>query len=201
MKKDAIGTICCCLFLAIPALCFGAGGNTWYGSANAGVAIATDSDLKVTGSPTVKMEYDTGYTVGGAVGYMLERFRIEGEISYQANDVDKIDGLSLDPLSAEAIALTLLVNGYWHFYTGSGFIPYITAGLGATNIQFEMTNEPDEDDTVFAYQLGLGVWFRLSETVALDCRYRYQGAADAEFTDAEIGVASNNITIGLVVAF
>ena len=201
MKKDAISIFCCCLFLAIPALCSGSGGNVWYGSANAGAAIATDSDLKVTGSPTVTIEYDSGYTVGGAIGYMLKRFRIEGEVSYQANDVDKIDGLSLDPLSAEASALILLVNGYWHFYTGSRFIPYITAGLGTTNIQFEMTDEPDEDDTVFAYQLGLGVWFRLSETIALDCRYRYQGAADAEFTDAEIEVASNNITIGLVVAF
>jgi opacity protein-like surface antigen len=201
MKKNAVGTICCCFFLATPAICFGFGGNLWYGSANAGVALATDSDLKVTGFPTVTIEYDTGYTVGGAIGYMMESFRIEGEVSYQANDVDKVDGLSLDPLSAEASALTFLANGYWHFLAGSSFVPYITAGIGATNIQFEMTGEPDEDDTVWAYQLGVGVLFKLRETLALDCKYRYLGASNAEFTDAEIEVASNNITIGLVMAF
>jgi opacity protein-like surface antigen len=200
MKKNAIGIICC-FFFAIPAICVGTERNGWYGSANAGSALATDSDLKVTGFPTVTIEYDTGYTVGGAVGYMMGSFRIEGEVSYQANDVDKVDGLSLDPLSAEASALAFLVNGYWDFFIGSSFIPYITAGIGVTNIQFEMTGEPDEDDTVLGYQLGVGVLFKLRENLALDCRYRYLGAANAEFTDAEIEVASNNITIGLVLTF
>jgi opacity protein-like surface antigen len=197
MKKKALLVVVVSLFVASPVM----GGNVWYGSVNAGSALMTDSDLKVTGVPTVKIEYDTGYTVGGAVGYMMDSFRIEGEVSYQANDVDKVDGLSLDPLSAEASALTFLANGYWHFLAGSRFVPYVTAGIGVTNIQFEMTDELDEDDTVWAYQLGVGVWFKLSETLALDCRYRYMGAANAEFTDAEIEMASNNITIGLALAF
>ena len=198
MGKNVIVIISCCFFIAIPSVCFGA---LWYGSANAGVALATDSDLTVTGFPTVKIEYDSGYTFGGAVGYMMENFRIEGELSYQANDVDKVENVSLSPLSAETSALTFLVNGYWDFHASSGFTPYITAGIGATNIQFEMTDEPDEDDTVFGYQFGVGVWLKLSETMALDCRYRYLGASNAEFTDAEVEVASNNFTIGLAVAF
>ena len=83
--------------------------------------------------------------------------------------------------------------------------PYITAGIGAARVEFEMTDSPDYDDTVFAYQVGIGAGFAVSETVTLDCRYRYLGAEDAEFSyqlgDLEVEMASHNITLGLRMAF
>jgi opacity protein-like surface antigen len=205
MKKNAIGIICCCFFFAVPAVCLGATG--WYGGVKAGVAMASDSDLKITGLPTVQIKYDTGYTVGGAIGYIMEKFRLEGELSYQANDVDSIAGVSLDLLgeSAEVTALTFLANGYWDFDAGGGFTPYLTAGIGATKVELEVTGGGSEDDTVFAYQLGVGVGFALSETVLLDLGYRYLGAADAEFTDgsdkAEVEIGSHNFLFGLRFVF
>ena len=204
MKKIVFGLIGC-FFLALPAVSLGATG--WYGGVKAGVAMATDSDITITGLPTVEIEYDTGFTVGGAIGYIMENFRLEGEISYQASDVDSIAGVSLDLLgvSAEVSALTFLANGYWDFVTESGFTPYLTAGIGATKVELEMTGEPSEDDTVFAYQLGAGVGFALSETVELDFGYRYLGATDAEFTDgidkAEVTIGSHNLLVGLRFAF
>ena len=202
--KFIFGLIACTL-LALPAVSLGATG--WYGGVKAGVAIAADSDLSVTGLPTLQIEYDAGYTISGAIGYIMEKFRLEGELSYQANDVDSLGGVSLDLLgeSVEVTALTFLANGYWDFDNGSGFTPYLTTGIGMTKVELEATGEPSEDDTVFAYQFGVGVGLSLSETVLLDVGYRYLGAADAEFTDgsdkAEVEIGSHNITIGIRWAF
>lgn len=204
MKKRVLVVICSCFFLALPAVCLGA--NGWYGSVNAGVAMATDSDLTVNGVLDVELAYDAGYTVGGALGYMMENYRIEGEIAYQANDVESGNGIPVPPgYSMEASVLTFLVNGYLDIDTGGPFTPFVTAGLGAAKIEFDMTGEPSEDDTVFAYQLGAGIGFAVSESVTLDLRYRYLGLADMEFTDGsdkiEVEAASHNITLGLRVAF
>lgn len=204
MKKILLGLICC-FFLALPALSFGATGM--YGSVNVGFAMAADSDISITGLPTVEIEYDPGFTIGGAVGYMNEKYRLEGELAYQANDVDKIAGVPTSALgiSAEANILTFLFNGYYDFDTGTAFTPFITAGIGFANVSYEETGGADDDDTVFAYQIGAGIAYAMTDSMNLDLRYRYLGASDAEFSDpsgnAEVEVSSHNFTIGLRFAF
>jgi len=209
MKKGILGLVCC-FFLIVPAVSLAATG--WYGSFNAGATIASDSDVSWVEdgfSGTETWEYDTGYIVSGAIGQMIENFRIEGEVAYQANDVDTIDGMSISPFSIETSALSFLVNGYLDFNTGNIMTPYITAGIGASRIEADMMGLVEFDDTVFGYQLGVGVGFAMSETVLLDLRYRYFGASDAEFNyniegisgSAEVEIASHNITAGLRFAF
>ncbi|MBW2483983.1 MAG: porin family protein [Deltaproteobacteria bacterium] len=208
MKKIIFGLIGC-LFLAMPAISLGETGM--YGSFNAGFAMPVDGDMTLPGTGSVELEYDTSFTVGGAIGYMVENYRLEGEVAYQNNEVDSIEGFSL-PLdlgigilnSMEVSVLTFLANGYYDFDTGSAFTPLITAGLGFARIEGEMTVDGlsgDEDDTVFAYQLGVGAGYAVSETVSLDCKYRYLGTADPDFDGVEIEVASHNITVGIRVAF
>ena len=51
MKKIVLGLIVCS-FLVLPAVCLGATG--WYGGVKAGVALASDSDISITGLPTVQ---------------------------------------------------------------------------------------------------------------------------------------------------
>jgi opacity protein-like surface antigen len=104
--------------------------------------------------------------------------------------------------------LTFLLNGYFDIDTGTAFTPFITGGLGLARIEGEEAGtvlgvpySGDEDDTVFAYQIGLGAGFAVSETVSLDCRYRYLGTADPDFGGLEVEVASHNITAGIRVAF
>ena len=216
MKKRICTILCCCFFLAIPAISFGASG--WYGSVNAGLAIMPDGDIDVTvdipdfivGSGTAELAYDTGFTFGGAVGYMMENFRVEGEISYQTNDFDNISGPGGSfPVDGDISALTFLVNGYLDFDTGGPMTPYITAGIGYSNVEASIEGG-SEDDNVFTYQLGVGLGYAMSETVTLDLRYRYLGAEDFEYSEVEPGlgsasidveIASHNITAGLRFAF
>ena len=213
MKKIVFGLFIC-FFLALPAISFGATG--WYGSVNAGVGIVPDSDADLTvqglGTISAEISYDTGFTVGGAVGYMMEYFRVEGEISYQANDVDSISisGLGSAPANGDVSALTFLVNGYYDFATGGPLTPYITAGLGFSNVEAD-SGGVSEDDNLFTYQLGVGVGYAISETVTLDLRYRYLGFEDfessgydpdfaANYTE-KVEISSHNITAGLRFAF
>jgi opacity protein-like surface antigen len=41
----------------------------------------------------------------------------------------------------------------------------------------------------------------MTDTVTLDCKYRYLYTDDFDFEGAELGMASHNITVGIRVAF
>ena len=217
MNKRLIAIICCCFFLVLPALSLGSQGATgMYGSFNAGVAIPADGNMTIPGVGSAKLEYDTSFTVGGAIGYRLGEsgdYRVEGEVAYQNNEVDRIENNSLPAdidgarlSSMEASVLTFLLNGYIDFYYGSAFSWFITAGFGVAGIDGEMTVNgvtSDDDDTGFAYQLGAGAGYALTETVTLDCKYRYLRTDDfnIEGGDVEVASPSHNITAGIRVAF
>jgi hypothetical protein len=69
-----------CSLLGVPTMSFGA--TNWYGSLNTGVALMLDSDLDVEvvdeGSFSADLKYDAGFIFGGAVGYKMDKFRVEG---------------------------------------------------------------------------------------------------------------------------
>ena len=85
----------------------------------------SDSDLTDSTVPgvTVNTEFDTGLAFAAALGYDFNRFRVEGEISYQTNDVDKIGALGVFfDATGDATALSFLINGYFDFVTPGGEI-------------------------------------------------------------------------------
>jgi len=198
MKKIILGLICC-LVLILPTMSLGAG---LYGAVGVGAVWVADSDVTVDGVFDGTAEFDTGYTVGAALGYMKEQYRMEGEISYMASDMDTYAGF---PADAEIDALTFLANGYYDFNVGGPMKPYITAGIGASRIEISEPGFSDEDDTVFAYQIGFGVGYELSETLILDARYRFISGQDMEFSEGgstvEVEIASHNLTVGVRIPF
>ena len=207
MKKFAVSVVIC-FFLVLPTISFGASGM--YGSFNAGVAKPADGNLTISGVGAAELEYDTSFTVGGAIGYKLGEsgdYRVEGEVAYQNNEVDRIDNKSLPvDTSMEASMLTFLLNGYIDFNYGSAFSWFYTAGFGLARFDGEMTVggvTDDEDDTVFAYQLGVGTGYAVTETVTLDCKYRYLYTEDFNIEGGYVEVASpsHSITVGIRVAF
>ena len=212
MKKFAVSVVIC-FFLVLPTISFGASGM--YGSFNTGVAMPADGNMTISGEGSYELEYDTSYTVGGAIGYRLGEsgdYRVEGEVAYQNNEVDRIDNKSLPVYldggerlsSMEASMLTFLLNGYIDFNYGSAFSWFFTGGIGAAIIDGEIATTEgnlEDDDTVFAYQLGVGTGYAVTETVTLDCKYRYLSTEDFNIEDGEIEVLSHNITVGIRVAF
>lgn len=182
-----------------------------YVSGNIGLAMASDSDLTDSTIPgiTVNIEYDTGLAFGLAVGYDFGNTRVEGEIAYQKNDFNKMSLLGVDvDLTGDVTLLSLLVNGYYDFANSSVFTPYISGGLGFAKVEINDLNVPgfglssfNDDDTVFAYQIGLGVGYAVNEKVTIDTKYRYFATSDIEFDTTETEFASHNFLIGVRVSF
>lgn len=153
-----------------------------YVGVKTGYAIVSDTDVL-----GLDVEFDGGWIAGIAVGTKIQDFRVEGELEYKKNDVD-VQTLGEDTLET----WSLLVNGFYDLQTGSGLTPYIGAGIGFANHDVD-----DEDDTVFAYQGTAGVAYAFSETMDLDCAYRYLATADPDFAGVDLEYGSHNFTVGI----
>ena len=61
--------------------------------------------------------------------------------------------------------------------------------------------DESDDDTVFAYQAGLGVGYALNDSITLDLKYVYFATQDADFDGVDVEIASHNIVFGIRYAF
>ena len=157
----------------------------------------------------MEFSYDTGWTIGAAVGYSLNNIRVEGEISYQKSDFDETTGLGLSlDSTGDVTGTAFMVNGYYDFVNSSKFIPYIGAGLGYANVEINDYNIPgsgvpdyNDDDSVFAYQFGAGIGYAINEKIMIDLKYRYFSTADPEFDTSEVEISGNKFCLGMKYSF
>ena len=200
MKRIIVVSACLLLFLS-SSYAFGADGP--YFSGNIGAAFLTDSDIS-GGGEDGELSFDTGFAVAGAIGTSIDSFRVEGEVSYQSNDIDEvsIDGLGSVDIDGDVTALSLLLNGYYDFSNDSAFTPYLTAGIGYSNVEVDFDDlGGSENDSVFAYQLGAGVGYAVTDNVTIDAKYRYFATEDPDFDGVDAEMASHNIYLGIRVNF
>lgn len=208
MKKNLLIISICLLAFFFSSPAHSAEGL--YLSGNIGLVMAVDSDFTDSTLPgiTATAEFDPGWALSAALGYGFGKARVEGEISYQKTDIDKVTmGISADA-SGDISSLAFLINGYFDFVNDSAFTPYISAGLGYAQIDLNDFNvagsgESDysQDDTVFAYQIGAGIGYAVSEKLTIDLKYRYFATEDPEFDTTEAEAASHNFIAGVRVYF
>ena len=75
------------------------------------------------------------------------------------------------------------------------------AGVSAEDLAAAGVSVSSYDDTVFAYQFGVGVGYAVEESVTLDFGYRYFATSDPEFNGAEFEFESHNISFGVRIIF
>jgi len=209
MRKKFLTIACCAALLSISTTAYSAEGL--YVSGNIGVAILSDADVtdtKPAGTPNGSLEYDTGTALGIAVGYDYGNdIRAEFEIEYQKNDMDKFNpsGSGAVTVNGDISSVAFLANGYYDFHSESDFTPFVSGGLGFASLSMNDFNTSgfivDDDQTVFAYQLSLGVAYAVNKRVDVDVKYRYFATSDADFNNATVEYATNNVTIGVKVGF
>lgn len=183
-----------------------------YVSASGGAAFLADSDLEVNGVGGVEAEFDTGFGVTGAVGWASDTMtmgtlRTEVELGYRKNDVDKFTGPGGTAASggADVSALSGMGNVALDLDTGTTFQPYVMGGVGLANVEFDSPADGfEDDDTVFAFQLGAGINVPVGG-VTLFGGYRFFGTSDPEFKDQGVRVDaeynSHNLEIGVRIGF
>ncbi|MBM3539422.1 MAG: OmpA family protein [Alphaproteobacteria bacterium] len=158
--------------------------NGWYIGGGIGANWLRDSDV-TGGVVNSKAEFERGWAGVAALGYGLGNgFRLEGELGYRNNDVDKVSGASG---GGDVSQWSLMGNALYDFQTGTAFTPYVGIGLGGVRVDvdngrtFTGGRTINDDDTVFAYQGILGVAYSLAPQWKLDLNYRYFASLDPTF--------------------
>lgn len=172
----------------------------WYVGIQGGMTFAQDADNEANGV-TITTSQDTGFNIGGVGGYDFgNSFRAEGEVVYRKNDVDELDlsdlGLGVNTLdgTGDVSALSFMANGFYDFDVSWPVKPYVGAGIGVASVSLNdvgataggLTVElADDDDTVFAYQLGAGLSYPLTPSATISVDYRYFATSDPTFKDVD----------------
>ena len=171
--------------------------SRFYVSVFGGVSFLDDIDLSgnvitpAGNNPqTVELDFDTGYTIGAAVGKSFgdigNGFILRGEIelSYSEQDIDQIFFSGNGPaaeinVGGDFSSTNLLVNGLLDLpELGDGlFTPYIGAGIGVAFSELDAVYGPgvrlDNDEENFIAQGIIGASFAATENTDLFVEGRY----------------------------
>lgn len=155
------------------------------------------------GSAVCGWEFEPGNPLGEG--------RIELEYSRRRNPLDQVTFVEGSvPGSGSLTTDSLLVNFFGVYHDKSRWSPYVGAGFGAAKIKadLQVTGQPLSSDAaiVFAYQLGAGCEYALTDNLSLDLGYRYFGSSRPKFSEAngrdfELDYASHSVVLGLKVGF
>jgi opacity protein-like surface antigen len=154
-----------------------------------------ETDLEVGGTSIGDLEYDVEYAAGAALGYrpdtqgFLGQTRYELEVMYREGDFDNLSNATIAPggFGGSIESYVVMANAYYDFNIWDRWVPYVGAGVGAAQHNFDsITINVDDDDTVLAYQGMLGIAYKLQpyEHTLIGLGYRYFGTTDPEFTTA-----------------
>lgn len=166
---------------------------------NGAFAVALPADAKQTGGVEMNSTFDTGISFAGAGGYAWRNgFRAEGEIWYQSNGVDQVTvanpgaipglGTGTQAGDGDVHALVLLANAAYDFDTGTRFTPYVVGGVGMAKISYSVfaaggTVIADDSDWVMAFDVGIGVYYAITDNWAANVGFRYLWTLDPELRD------------------
>ncbi|MES1944848.1 OmpA/MotB [Salinisphaera sp. PC39] len=135
-------------------------------------------------------EYDTGYLGSLALGYAHNNgWRTEIEARYALNDLDRVtlrEGFGNQNgetrgADGEYTSTSLMANAWYEFNADGDWHPYLGGGVGAARLDYEALDF-NEDDMVFAYQVGAGISYDLTDYTSVSLGYRYFGTDDPSFS-------------------
>ena len=139
---------------------------------------------------------DNGYGWGGAFGYTIDQFRVEGAITTQKTDIDAVgirgDNTAIGIGSGDIRMTTYMINGFWDIPFKNGFGMFLNAGLGYGTATVSI-QQIDGDDGGFAWQGGLGFFYNINEQMAVDLGWKYVSMDDADLDVSVSDLYTNNI--------
>ncbi|NTU52352.1 MAG: porin family protein [Chlorobiaceae bacterium] len=129
----------------------------------------------------------TGELLNGAIGYCFGATRAEVAVGYQQYDYKTL---------AEDISfLTIMANGFYEFNTTSNIRPYVMAGAGVAKADVSWAADTE---SVFAWQLGGGLGFKVTDNTTFDIGYRhFRPEKLSALGGGNVKWESNNILVGI----
>jgi opacity protein-like surface antigen len=203
-KKIILTTIC--LLVSMVASDVSMAGN-FYLNGNASLVWLQDTDL-TENNVSREVTFDSGFGFGGGGGYDFDFIRVEAEIVYRRNDVNKVSTVEYGNVdgSGDISSLGFMVSGFYDFKNTTFLTPYIGAGIGVAYIDLnsvsaETIRISSGDDTVFAYQAEIGFNNAINETMSFDLGYRYFATTDPSLGGADAEYKSHNFLLRFRYAF
>jgi OOP family OmpA-OmpF porin len=135
--------------------------------------------------------YNTGYAVGGKIGYDFVGPRIEVEGLYRNNQGSGV--VPFGPGSAftngQINQVSVMANLLYDFAPGAVITPYVGAGAGIAFIDPSLAGGCTMCSTQFAYQGILGVAWNIDQSFRLSLDGRYYGTTNpGTYQNNNIGV-------------
>ncbi len=175
-------------------------GNTDDGESGANWYLRGSLGLSLPGSPSIQPyaipraatsgeNLKSVWAAGGALGYQWGWLRADLSVDYLARRnfserfAGACDGACNGVLKGQFSALPLLANVYYDIGTWKDFTPYLGAGLGVAQVQWDSLKLSGRCDGPcpaasgdshwrFAWQVGAGVSYAVSRKISLDADYR-----------------------------
>ena len=191
------------LLLTVSTGAFAAGRPYLGGSA--GLFFPSDSTITDDFGASAEVSFDTGLLISGFGGLAFDNgFRLEGELSYRAADLDELrePGFPDTRVNSEISATSMMASAYYDMKTLTTVTPYVGGGIGLSNVNLERGTFDgggwrSDDETVFAFQVGAGVGIAVNPRVAIDLGYRYFATEDVRFDQFDAELESHNVAVGM----
>jgi len=161
-------------------------------------------DPALQGSAVAGWDFASGNPVGEG--------RVELEYTRRSNQLNEVKFVE-GPLKGDGkvVVDSLMLNCWGVFHNKSAWSPYAGLGLGAARMEasdLKVIGHPiaNGTSTVFAYQLGTGVDFALTDYLNFDLGYRFFGTTQPRFTEVngrtlKMEYFSHSAMLGLRVGF
>lgn len=153
---------------------------------------------------------EAGYLVSLAWGREYENsYRAELEFSFRQNNVHGIN----DPDNGKKSTgdgnilqgAALFVNAAYDFRAGKSIRPYIMAGPGVIYLKVSDDDDPetplDDSSTTYAFQIGLGARFDVTENLRGDIGIGQMITATTDLENLHTNYDTTTITAALIMAF
>jgi opacity protein-like surface antigen len=147
---------------------------------------------------------DVGYLVGAAVGLRWNDFlRSEIEVAYGSNSANHLESAAYGvpypntPATGTIGAAYLLGNIWADWKNNSPLTPYAGGGVGVafvknSGVDFSgIYGFADSNQTRLAWQLGAGIKYDISDSMALDIGYRYLNVNNLYFVNTNLGAGGD----------
>jgi OmpA-OmpF porin, OOP family len=163
-------------------------------------SVETGTTNNVTG---FDIDPDTGFVIGGAIGTSLSKWakglRVELEGSYRRNDVGGFwftdadipttTDLTGGPIEGNMSTFAIMANVWYEIDLGSKLRPYVGGGVGWSRTHYEaafltttengtptgpsLNTTTTNENSGFAWQLGVGFNYEVAPDVDVGLGYRY----------------------------
>jgi OmpA-OmpF porin, OOP family len=133
-----------------------------------------------SGSGTVNINPNLGWTAGGMIGYDFIGPRVELEGNYRDNTGTLTVPGAIGSAGFDFNQTSVMANLLYDFMPGSTIVPYIGAGLGVAFQNLSGLNQ-SSSTTQFAYQGIIGVGYNATPSIRLNLEGRYFGTTNPNY--------------------